>query len=671
MYGRILANTDPKKTTASPGRMSLSISPKVQESKGALHALCNIFELCIDFSDIDNKTTEQHLEIFLTSSAAVLFGSNFQTERDALNATEYAMDELARFSSFALVSMLLSYPDLIPVADRLLGKRCTGLLNYLFSAAELSIQKSLLAVLRILYEHTCKTDASPRNLKSRIENGLSATRFGNGLALEFFKTLDTSADDSTEQCQRIVTKLFETNPIETRCIKTEGCTVRMNGKVNGTMKKGGAQRAAVDWNKNSIVVYVRNQVPAHFPLYSIVHMKWMSGRKEVRLRYRNDSELQESQLSIQFKAGYNRGYLCKAIEARIQHFLGMVGLEVEPVADRKISEAVRTKESDDDVSESRGTRSEGQVPSGGDDMKEGESAEYDGNAIMVDPHNGNHIDDGQSEEGPNYEAPSNLPPLFKGPEDTVFSLLAADGILMRDNGKVDTVQTENHLVVCTPPAQVKRSAKDPQVSAKCDVPVNKNIPQKAQIRNTGIKKTKKDEAMKRTEDRKLAEAVKNKAGKGNTSAPVQLVDVVEVEESESGTEPGSATQGGTSDSQMDEIDGDSDVQDKGQEPEDPNWRPVPDAEEESDGQDRNVQIEDAEMEADEEEEKNDGESEKMECSQSENGDDMEDAEMGNGDEQCVIGAMSEVGNDGKGLLEQDETIRLKLLAAVRGVMKVR
>lgn len=337
MYCEILASSDPSKTE-SPGRLNVAISSKVRENKEALHALCGIFELCVDFCDIVTSATEKHLQIFIKSSAAVLFGSNFQTDKETLSATDYAMDELARFSSFALANVLLTYPAIVPAADGLLGKRVTGLLNYLFAAPELSIQKSLLLTLRILYDNACKTSASPRNLKARIENGLSATRFGNGTALGLFTSFDISDDDYGDKCERVISKLFETLPLESKCFRTDNCTVRMNGKVNGTTKKGGAQKAAVDWNKNSIVVHVRNQPAAYFPLHSITSMKWLSAHKEVRLTLKLGLEPQYTHVVVQFKAGCNRGYIGRAIEQRIQELLDLTGNAEEPTNNRKVSE---------------------------------------------------------------------------------------------------------------------------------------------------------------------------------------------------------------------------------------------------------------------------------------------------------------------------------------------
>lgn len=461
-YGKILATADPNKRS-SPGMVSVAITPAIQGSKEALRGLCCIFELCIDFCDVIDSETEKHLGLFLRSSAAVLFGSNFQQYRDTLTDTDYAMDELARYSSYALCNILIAFPSLGQIADDILGKRTSALLNFLYSSPEMSIQRSLILILRVMYEYASKHHHSPRNLKSHIENGLSSTRFGNGRALELFKAVNIEGDDIEEEGERVIAKMFESEELDLRCFSCE-CIVRMSGKVNGRMRKGGTQKTKVDWNKNSVVVHLKNRVPAYFPIYAVTSMKWMSGHKEVRLTHRAEDGWSETQLAIELKPG-NRGLLTGAIEKRVTHILNMVSAaerspidSVAPVPKRKLSAGWREQRGsnfcwDKDYAEEEQSNREDE--SEVDNQEDGSSdceLELDGTMRDVDEQCAN-IDSRDADAGKS---------LLPAEEDdkhgpTVFSIIDADGILLVGE------QTESANEAC-------QTSEDSDETKECSTP---------------------------------------------------------------------------------------------------------------------------------------------------------------------------------------------------------
>lgn len=432
MYSLILRTADPdkKKMSPRPGTLNLAITMTVQKNKEALRALCCIFDLCVDFCEVDWNETKKHLATFAKAAAAVLFGSNFQRERYTLNDTDYAMDELARYSSFALSHILLTKPSLIGDASKILGKRIPTLLTCLFSSPELSIQRSIILIVRLLYDNANEADTVPPDLKRRIENGLSATHFGNGSGLELFKSFDVSSDDSETQGEQVLSKMFGDNDISLICFGCQ-CTVQMKGKVNGTTKKGGSLKASVDWNKNSIVVHARNQDPAYFPLYTISTMKWIGSHKEIQLAFRKDCALKDTQLVIQFKPG-NRGYLGRAIEQRIQTLLCLT-MEGEPACQevdgpeqrRKVS-SIHHQYGDESLVDDNPLCKD--VGSSEDMPPEGarhEAQQSDDQDEDMDPHQPDHEDD-------QIAAPATHNISFRvqaEDEATVFSNLVADGVL--------------------------------------------------------------------------------------------------------------------------------------------------------------------------------------------------------------------------------------------------
>lgn len=436
-YCKILATADPNRKS-SPGMLSAAITPTTQGSKEALRGLCCIFELCIDFCDVLDSETEKHLGMFLRSSAAVLFGSDFQRYRDTLRDTDYAMDELARYSSYALCNILIAFPSLGQIADDILGKRISTLLNFLYSSPEMSIQRSLILILRVMYENAGKRNDSSQNLKRRIENGLSSTRFGNGAALELFRAINIEGDDVEEEGERVIAKMFESEELDSRSFSCE-CIVRMSGKVNGRTRKGGIQKTKVDWNKNSVVVHLKNQIPAYFPIYAMTSMKWMSGHKEVRLTHRAEDNLSETHLAVELKPG-NRGLLTGTIEKRIAHILNMVSKtgksfidSAAPVPKRKLSAGWREQQDDNFCCDKEGTEGENSNDEDESEVADQKSSSYDCELELGKTMR----DEGKqcANVHPKDASAERSPVPAEGDDKhgpTVFSVIDADGILLVD-----------------------------------------------------------------------------------------------------------------------------------------------------------------------------------------------------------------------------------------------
>lgn len=393
----------------------------------------------MDLSDVEYSQTEILLGVFLRSAGAVLFGSDFQSYRHTLNETQYAMDELARYSSYALSNILVMFPRLIAVADGLLGKRTSELLNFLHSCPEVSIQRSLIVILRALYGHSSKLDSSPCSLKRRIENGLSTTRFGNGAALPLFKSFDICSENLSIEADAITAKMFEYVDIESRCFTCD-CSVRMKGRVNGRLKKGGAVKATVDWNQNSIVVHVKNQDAACFPLFAVTNMRWVKSQKEVRLTLKREMDLTETGLWIELKHG-NRAMLAGAIKkriARIQQLVEANQLSVgpRPKKERKTSHVgqwdIRTEgcEEGEDFREAQDEEAQPVAPiSGVEKTRSEENGSENPDYWEME---GKSIDGDVDEEDEDYITAEAV-------EDdngsTVFTGMGADGILLLDDSQ--------------------------------------------------------------------------------------------------------------------------------------------------------------------------------------------------------------------------------------------
>lgn len=400
IYCEILAGADPSKK-ANTGTLNVAISSRVKKDKYALRALCGVFEVCLDFCDVVTDENQNHLGIFLRTSAAVLFGSDFQRERDTTCETEYAMDELARYSSFALSNILLTYPSVVSIAEAILGKRIPALFKSLSSSPELSIQRSLVFILRVLYDSSGKSTSSSRNLKSLIENELMSSRFGNGAALSLFKTFLLDADDAAEQGELVISKMFEKGEVESTCFKSEKCSVQQKD-LGANKRRAPFQAVSIDWNRNSIVIH-KGTKRQYWPIFSISSFEWRKGRKELYIQHNSFADRGYVDMTIRFAAGSISEENKVIIEERIRKIIAIEANTKEsldetcPLLDRKVS-AVVSAPSPRAIEEEESlctTRSSDENPS----------------------------------QNPS-QIQENISSPFEKPERTIFSNIHADGILV-------------------------------------------------------------------------------------------------------------------------------------------------------------------------------------------------------------------------------------------------
>lgn len=313
LYCRILCYADPSKSSGGPGKTNITITPFIREQMQVLNTLSSIFELVIDYCDVTFPDAEKTFFTFVKFAAAVLFGSDFQKLQPAFTDTSYAMDQLARCASSALSNLILSFPKLFDKAFNLLKKRIGALLDILHSSPELSTQRSLLLILRKLYGEIHHQNAD-ETLRQEIEDGLSKERFSNGAALKMFQSFDVDNDDVMDKGDVILAAMFESNGLDSRCF-TFDCSIRMKGKINGRLKKGGVQKVSADWNRTSATIHFKSQDPAYFPLHALLSVTWTIKQKEVKFSFTPEEDSSERELIIELQPE-DKALISKAIDHR-------------------------------------------------------------------------------------------------------------------------------------------------------------------------------------------------------------------------------------------------------------------------------------------------------------------------------------------------------------------
>lgn len=248
-----------------------------------MRALSSVFDVCVLFCDLVDEDNQQNLGIFLRTSAAVLFGSDFQRKRDTLNETDYAMDELARHSSYALSNIMLTYPATVPMAEAILGKRLPCLFKFLHSSPEMSINRSLILMLRSLYTRYETDRDGSEECKDLIEKEFSYEGGGRRSVLHLFRKIDLASEDADAQAENVSLKMLSGDNREA-CFKTVNCSIQVKEQNGVSRCRVPFRTASVDWNRNSFVVQRPRGSPECWPFFLVSRYEWKKGKTELHLQ---------------------------------------------------------------------------------------------------------------------------------------------------------------------------------------------------------------------------------------------------------------------------------------------------------------------------------------------------------------------------------------------------
>lgn len=297
MYTEILTTADGSRVTAA-GEVKVSITSHLKDTPDALRALNGAMELMIDFCDVQCDDVIKHLTIFIRAASAVLFGSDVLREPQVNTTTSkmYAMDELVRCASFALCDILMSFDHLLPDAEQFLGKRVSILFKFLGCARELSIQRSLIVVLKILHCANNARDGTGSLLRDVIEHQMKQSPIWTTDAVTKFKAL-AIGDSMFQNCYDIIKRLNINS--WALCFNTPECTVqvkRTEDKLSN--RRVQFQRAAVDWNVNSFVIRVGKNLATYWPLFAISRMEWRRSGRDFWTLHREWEDQKETEIVI-------------------------------------------------------------------------------------------------------------------------------------------------------------------------------------------------------------------------------------------------------------------------------------------------------------------------------------------------------------------------------------
>lgn len=298
-------------------RESLNI---IKRNRPLLLMLNAILNLVIDFTDVTSSTSRENLAKFVRQSCAVLFGSR-STKMHAsptLTKEKFAADDLKRNASYVLTNILSTFPDLVPEAIGILDKRVFSIFRGLLSVPELATQRSLVYLLKIIHSHPASRPENSSRLHEDIEREMSTVSIGNKRAVSMFRSmkLDFDMDDNftlqTSAFLEAVIPRFSDN----YCFNTKSC--RINVRKSDNKKRAVFRTGTVDWNCNTVVLRIEEDLPMYIPLFSVTEFRWMRKRTEVKLLTHEWNEHEALSIVVRFSAGTITEQLKNMIEKRLK-----------------------------------------------------------------------------------------------------------------------------------------------------------------------------------------------------------------------------------------------------------------------------------------------------------------------------------------------------------------
>ncbi|CAN8076621.1 unnamed protein product [Agarophyton chilense] len=300
----------------------------------SLRLIASIFELCVDFCDV--VYAGDQLSGFLKPLISLLGIPDFHETSPAITETEYAMIELLRSASFALSNFLITFTSLAAETKSVTRQQVDGLFETLSNAPELSIQRSLLLIIRSLYNDTDirKNSSHPgQNLASMrqiIDKKLSTTQFGSGRASACFRALKLDDEDFLVKYESLIKMMFSRRRKALRCFSVNPCHVEI---WEGPSKRRTIiESAFVEWNMNSVCVRDQGGNPVqNWPFFAAVRFEWLNAEKEISLIFDMYYSFPVRKVLLQFERTIRRNDR-KIIEERIERIQSLVPKESTPKA---------------------------------------------------------------------------------------------------------------------------------------------------------------------------------------------------------------------------------------------------------------------------------------------------------------------------------------------------
>lgn len=329
IYCQILRSTDPSR--AAHGTRTI-LSPLVKQNRSALCALGSILEHVINFCDVDVEEVVENLKPFVLSSIAVLLASDIQSAKNVIciNSSMYALDDVTRKASWALSNILLTFPRLASVASVLITKRFNSTMKLLCDPFELTVQRSMIVVLKVLYEQKSKSaPEDSTSVKQVIEKEIKMAFPGSLKARTIFKRMKLR-DEMFKEVDIVLQHLNNSIDLDKRGVTTDRCAVQVKC-ADDESRRTAFRKASVDWNLNCMMVKFDNDSTMHWPYFAVEAFEWRRRRKDIWMKCFGWEDRKAADIVVRFENVVLDDSVKDSIETRIQNVLNLMKLE-----DRKI-----------------------------------------------------------------------------------------------------------------------------------------------------------------------------------------------------------------------------------------------------------------------------------------------------------------------------------------------
>lgn len=324
------SDTESKQRQNVPGRLSLRISWDLQQSIPAIRFLSSMLDITVDCCDLDEAFAGEFLLSFVRATSAILMGSNFSNRLDERSdEAMYQCDALRRNAAFSMANIAETSKICREGAVTLYQARHPLLMKVIQQSPEISIQRSLLRLSRLLYDHKL-SNGDENKFQENMDKFLFVLKDGTSpgsskSVSESFQEICLSSEgaaNSVETFRALLCALaWQEDSPAVLCTTIGSCHVFLGKKAS---KKGaGYSLASIDWNIRGISIrsqsYLQGQ-PMHFSYADMANISLCSGEIELEFSPANSAY---GIVSIHFSSSPARRLFKTSILPRMTGKLGM------------------------------------------------------------------------------------------------------------------------------------------------------------------------------------------------------------------------------------------------------------------------------------------------------------------------------------------------------------
>lgn len=276
-YLNVLTLSRQASARESQQRLTVLISGEVLGDVRTVRLLSGIFDLLIDFCDLEHSFVETFFLRFVQAASAVVLAQPLEIPpSNASQEVAYAISVLKRNASLVLANIAELCPKSRTNILSVLQARQSKLVDAIFDASEISVQRSLLRLTHWVYTH--ETRDGINKFKQDVGHFFDSLGDGQDSVEEqpsrVFQRISLKSNQASEQIEhfrhwlilRAKMKGIPCSP----CVAMETCHVFLSERDDKLYRDHAP--ATIDWNVHGLAVRAAEYLsghPLHIPYYKL------------------------------------------------------------------------------------------------------------------------------------------------------------------------------------------------------------------------------------------------------------------------------------------------------------------------------------------------------------------------------------------------------------------